>query len=205
MLQQDCRIHDLPRIMDTQANRTFIEENHHAPFPILQVYYLYGFPGGAERGGHAHKALHQLIIAISGSFDVVLDDVHEKQHHLDEWNGRRATLASHYLASLTGTKVTLPAMPSWAHPAWHLFMVRSAQRDGLQCFLHEQDIATLIHYPVPPHLQPAYREPGMAAGTLPITKRLHRDVLSLPIGPHLQVGQVDAIVSAALKFGKRDD
>jgi dTDP-4-amino-4,6-dideoxygalactose transaminase len=128
-----------------------------------------------------------------------------KLRHLDEWNGRRAAFALHYLASLTGATVTLPAVPSWADPAWHLFVVRSAQRDALQCFLQEQDIATLIHYPVPPHMQPAYRELGMAAGTLPVTERLHREVLSLPIGPHLQVDQVDAIVSAVLQFGKRDD
>ena len=128
-----------------------------------------------------------------------------KLRHLDEWNGRRAAVASHYLASLTGATVALPAVPSWADPAWHLFVVRSAQRDALQCFLQEQDIATLIHYPVPPHLQPAYRELGMAAGILPVTERLHREVLSLPIGPHLQVDQVDTIVSAVLQFGKRDD
>ena len=84
MSLQDCRILDLPRIMDTRGNLTFIEENQHVPFPIQRVYYLYDVPGGAERGGHAHKALHQLIIAISGSFDVVLDDGHEKQrHHLN--------------------------------------------------------------------------------------------------------------------------
>jgi dTDP-4-amino-4,6-dideoxygalactose transaminase len=128
-----------------------------------------------------------------------------KLRHLDEWNARRETLASHYLAGLSGAAVTLPAVPSWADPAWHVFVVRSAQRDALQRHLQEQDIATLIHYPVPPHLQPAYRELGMAAGTLPITERLHRDGLSLPIGPHLQVDQVDAIVSAVLQFGKRDD
>ena len=69
-----CQIFDLPRINDPRGNLTFIEANRHIPFDIRRVYYLYDVPGGSERGGHAHKALHQLIIAISGSFDICLDD-----------------------------------------------------------------------------------------------------------------------------------
>jgi len=81
---RDCRIVDLPKINDVRGNLTFIEENRHVPFGIKRVYYLYDVPGGAERGGHAHKELHQLIVAISGSFDVVLDDgVEKKRFHLD--------------------------------------------------------------------------------------------------------------------------
>ena len=69
-----CRIVDLPKIADPRGNLTFIEGRRHVPFDIARVYYLYDVPGGSERGGHAHKALHQLIVAMSGSFDVVLDD-----------------------------------------------------------------------------------------------------------------------------------
>jgi len=69
-----CKIIDLPKINDPRGNLTFIEGGKHVPFKIERVYYLYDVPGGAERGGHAHKELHQLIIAMSGSFDVVLDD-----------------------------------------------------------------------------------------------------------------------------------
>lgn len=84
-----CRIIDLPRIHDPRGNLTFIEGCNHVPFDIQRVYYLYDVPGGAERGGHAHKALHQLIIAMSGSFDVVLDDGNEKKRiHLNRsYNG----------------------------------------------------------------------------------------------------------------------
>jgi len=75
---------DLPKIADPRGNLTFIEGGRHVPFEIKRVYYLYDVPGGAERGGHAHKALHQLIVAMSGSFDVVLDDGYEKRRiHLN--------------------------------------------------------------------------------------------------------------------------
>lgn len=71
---ESCTIVDLPKINDPRGNLTFVEAGRHIPFDIRRVYYLYDVPGGAERGGHAHKALHQLIIAMSGSFDIHLDD-----------------------------------------------------------------------------------------------------------------------------------
>jgi len=81
---EHCKIIDFPKIADPRGNLTFIEANRHAPFEIKRVYYLYDVPGGAERGGHAHKGLHQLIIAMSGSFDIVLDDGRKKKRfHLN--------------------------------------------------------------------------------------------------------------------------
>lgn len=80
---ENCKIVELPKISDPRGNLTFIEGGDHIPFDIQRVYYLYDVPGGAERGGHAHKGLHQLIIAMSGSFDVVLDDgKNKKRMHL---------------------------------------------------------------------------------------------------------------------------
>ncbi len=80
----DCKIIDLPRINDARGNLTFIEGINHVPFEIKRVYYLYDVPGGAERGMHAHKTLQQLIVAISGSFDVILNDGYEeKRFHLN--------------------------------------------------------------------------------------------------------------------------
>lgn len=79
-----CHLVDLPKITDARGNLTFVEGSNHIPFDIKRVYYLYDVPGGAERGGHAHKGLHQLIIAISGAFDIVLDDGHQKKrYHLN--------------------------------------------------------------------------------------------------------------------------
>ena len=81
---ENCKLIDLPKIADPRGNLTFIETGTHIPFYIQRVYYLYDVPGGAERGGHAHKALDQLIIAMSGSFDVVLDDGYKKKrYHLN--------------------------------------------------------------------------------------------------------------------------
>ena len=80
----NCKIIELPQIADPRGNLTFVENSNHIPFDISRVYYLYDVPGGSERGGHAHKALNQLIIAMSGSFDVVLDDGSgEKRFHLN--------------------------------------------------------------------------------------------------------------------------
>jgi hypothetical protein len=79
MTINDCKLINLPKIDDPRGNLTFIEGGKHIPFPIKRVFYLYDVPGGADRGGHALKVCHQFLIAISGSFDVVLDDGREKK------------------------------------------------------------------------------------------------------------------------------
>jgi dTDP-4-dehydrorhamnose 3,5-epimerase-like enzyme len=85
----NCVMMDLPKITDQRGNLTFVENNRHIPFDIKRVYYLYDVPGGAHRAGHAHKSLHQFLIAMSGSFDVVLDDgMGTKRIHLNRsYNG----------------------------------------------------------------------------------------------------------------------
>jgi dTDP-4-dehydrorhamnose 3,5-epimerase-like enzyme len=81
MSLDEVRLVELPRMADDCGNITFIEGAHHVPFVIRRVYYLYDVPGGESRGGHAHKALEQLIIAASGSFDVVLDDGKQRRRY----------------------------------------------------------------------------------------------------------------------------
>jgi oxalate decarboxylase/phosphoglucose isomerase-like protein (cupin superfamily) len=76
---EDCRIIELPKIHDPHGNLTFVESDNQIPFKIQRVYHVYDVPGGAERGGHAHKNLHQFIVAMSGSFDITLDDGKDKK------------------------------------------------------------------------------------------------------------------------------
>ena len=84
MALADCRTLELPKVHDPRGNLTFVEANRHIPFDIKRVYYLYDVPGGTERGGHAHRTLHQVIIAMSGSFDVVLNDgLRAHRYHLN--------------------------------------------------------------------------------------------------------------------------
>ena len=104
---------------------------------------------------------------------------------LDEWNRRRQAIATMYLSQLDIVSLKLPHVPDWAEPVWHLFVVRSHKRDTLQQQLSEVGIGTMVHYPIPPHLQPAYSELGYKPGAFPISETIHREVLSLPMGPHL--------------------
>ena len=110
-----------------------------------------------------------------------------KLKHLDEWNSRRSQVASWYLEHLPKAFSTfgLPAVPSWAKPCWHLFVVRVKERESVQAMLAKREIGTMIHYPIPPHMQNAYKNLGYAVGSFPIAERMAQEVLSVPLGPHL--------------------
>jgi len=125
-----------------------------------------------------------------------------KLRHLDQWNGRRRALAAFYLEALADTGLVLPAVADWAEPAWHLFVVRSPDRDRLQARLAEAGVPTLIHYPIPPHRQGAYADKGWAESSFPIAERLAGEVLSLPIGPHLSRAAAEEIVEAVRKASR---
>lgn len=120
-----------------------------------------------------------------------------KLAHLDEWNARRRTIAHTYFESLQSTGLTLPHVPDFAEPAWHLFVVRHPQRNAIQQHFTDAGIGTLIHYPIPPHRQQAYADLGCAPDALPIASRMANEVLSLPMGPHLPLAQVQRVVVAA--------
>ena len=122
-----------------------------------------------------------------------------KLKYLDAWNARRAAVARRYLAALAEVpELTLPFVPAWADPAWHVFVVGHPRRDALQQHLTQAGIGTLIYYPVPPHLSPAYADLGGQAGDFPVAEQLALHTLSLPMGPHLAPEAVDE-VSAAVK------
>ena len=121
----------------------------------------------------------------------------EKLPLLDEWNERRRAVASTYssaLSDLPGLRV--PAVPNWADPVWHLYVVQSSDRNALQRRLADAGVQTHIHYPVPPHRQQAYADLDYAVGSFPIAERLATEVLSLPMGPHLSEDQVTQVVGA---------
>ena len=122
-----------------------------------------------------------------------------KLSHLDEWNARRSVIAARYQQDLAGFGLTLPYVPDWADPVWHLFVVQHPQRDALQQALTDAGVDTLIHYPIPPHRQQAYAQAGWTLGSFPLAERLADEVLSLPIGPHLDTEQVAVVIEAVKK------
>lgn len=119
-----------------------------------------------------------------------------KLEHLDDWNARRRQIAAHYHQGLADSGLCIPFVADWADPAWHLYVVRHAQRDELQEKLTRSGIVTLIHYPIPPHLQSAYADLAHKRGSLPISEKIHSEVLSLPIGPSMTLDDVERVVTA---------
>jgi len=119
-----------------------------------------------------------------------------KLRYLDEWNRRRGEIADRYQTELEAAPVRLPHVLADVLPAWHLFVVRTAYRDNLAEHLSRCGIGTMVHYPIPPHLQQAYAHLGFEEGSFPITEAVHREVLSLPIGPHLSAQQHAQVIDA---------
>jgi dTDP-4-amino-4,6-dideoxygalactose transaminase len=132
-----------------------------------------------------------------------------KLKHLDRWNARRRELAAAYQRNLAETDLILPVVPEWADPVWHLYVVRTGQRDALQRHLAAAGIEALVHYPIAPHRQQAYAElariRGLCAGSLPIAERLASEVLSLPMGPHLSAADQDLVIDSVREFFVRHD
>jgi dTDP-4-amino-4,6-dideoxygalactose transaminase len=117
-----------------------------------------------------------------------------KLQKLNEWNERRRQVAHVYFEGLRGTGLSLPFVPDWAAPAWHIFAVRHPERDRLREALEREGVGTLIHYPIPPHRQKAYSSLNMTQHNLPISEVIHREELSLPIGPHLTLKDATRVV-----------
>ena len=115
---------------------------------------------------------------------------------LDDGNAQRRRIAAFYSEQLAGLGLRLPQVPEWAEPVWHLYVIRHPQRELLAQQLSAAGIGTVVHYPVAPHLQPAYAQLGYAAGAFPISEAMHREVLSLPIGPGMTLDQAAQVVAA---------
>jgi dTDP-4-amino-4,6-dideoxygalactose transaminase len=146
--------------------------------------------------GSVRRGEHEVVGTNSRLDELQAAILRVKLRRLDEWNDRRRTLAARYLAGLAETGLVLPPSGGGLAPAWHLFVVQSPARDALQAALAADGIETLIHYPVPPHLQPAYADLGLRPGSLPVTERLATEILSLPIGPHLAAVDADRVIGA---------
>ena len=117
-----------------------------------------------------------------------------KLSKLDEWNSRRVDVAEQYLKILCkNLDLTLPFVPEWAEPVWHLFVVRHPKRYDLEKLLKTADIGTLIHYPIPPHLSDAYTDQRLNLGDFPRTEKLAKQVLSFPLHPHMQKQAINLI------------
>lgn len=123
-----------------------------------------------------------------------------KLRHLDRWNSARRDAVLHYHKLLAGGDVELPSEAPDTEAVWHLFVVRSHARDALQSHLAARGVNSVIHYPVPPHLQGAYRDGGWRQGSLPVAERLAAEVLSLPMGPTVTPAQIEAVAAAVLSF-----
>lgn len=118
---------------------------------------------------------------------------------LDEWTDRRKKIAASYFDALAHTGLILPHQPDWAEQVWHLFVVRSFNRRSLQQQLMKASISSLIHYPIAPHQQEACEGTSFPCGNLPLAELLSAEVLSLPIGPHLQPDQVASVIKVVKK------
>jgi dTDP-4-amino-4,6-dideoxygalactose transaminase len=119
---------------------------------------------------------------------------------LDGWNARRAAVADAYCSGLATSRLVLPVAAAEADHAWHLFVVRSGARDRLRSYLTSLGIQTAIHYPVAPYQQDAYRDRAWRGRRLSVSDRLHEEVLSLPMGPHLGPEQIAETVTAVRGF-----
>lgn len=126
-----------------------------------------------------------------------------KLKYLDEWNKRRKKVAQWYFETLPKSfpELILPYIPEWAEPCWHLFVVRTKKRDELQTKLSNHGISTLIHYPIPPHLQQAYDDLGYIQGDFPIAEKMAKEVLSFPMGIHLDIETLDrSVFTSGIKY-----
>lgn len=119
---------------------------------------------------------------------------------LDTWNARRKNISKRYQTELINLGLILPFVPDWAESVWHLYVVQYPQRDDLQKKLSDAGIGTIIHYPIPPHLQQAYTELGFNQGKFPLTEKIANRCISLPIGPHLDQAAVTAVITACCKL-----
>lgn len=149
-----------------------------------------------RNGGQSNRYVHEEVGINSRLDEIQAAVLRAKLPGLSQWNRRRRALAELYCRALEDTPVTPVRVLDGAESARHLFVIRAPDRDGLQESLIGEGIQTLIHYPVPAHLQPAYRNLGQGEGSCPVAEKAAREVLSLPLYPELQESQVERVAEA---------
>jgi dTDP-4-amino-4,6-dideoxygalactose transaminase len=152
--------------------------------------------------GQAKKYYHDME-GYNGRLDAIQAGIlNVKLQHLARWNEQRRERVDDYkkLFEAAGNPVCPPHEPSWSRAVYHLYVVRTDDREGLMAFLKEQGIGTGIHYPVPLHLQKAYQHLGYQQGDFPICEKVAREIVSLPMFPQLQPDQQQRVVTAVAGF-----
>lgn len=150
--------------------------------------------------GQRQRYYHEVIGINSRLDEIQAAILAAKLPHLDAWNRRRRQIAGLYTTGLAGLPVSLPCEMPGAEHVYHLYVIQAAERDRLQAFLAGRGIQTLIHYPIPAHLQPAYAGLGYKPGSLPVTERVAGAILSLPMYPQLTDAEVNRVVDAIREF-----
>jgi dTDP-4-amino-4,6-dideoxygalactose transaminase len=152
--------------------------------------------------GQSKKYYHD-IEGYNGRLDAIQAGIlRVKLRHLSEWNDQRRKCASVYdqqLVSLEGG-IVLPVQPNWAKSVYHLYVIRVPRRDELRAYLADEGIGTGIHYPIPLHLQQAYRQMEFQKGDFPVSEKITSEILSLPMYPHLQIDQQQQVMGKVQKF-----
>ena len=152
--------------------------------------------------GQAKKYYHD-VEGYNGRLDAMQAGfLHVKLNHLTKWNEQRRERAAEYgrLFKAAGNPVQTPYEPSWSRAVYHLYIVRTEDREGLMNFLKDKGIGTGIHYPIPLHLQKAYRSMNYAAGDFPVTERVAASIVSLPMFPNLNAPQQARVVEEVKQF-----
>jgi dTDP-4-amino-4,6-dideoxygalactose transaminase len=149
----------------------------------------------------SREKYHHEILAFNSRLDPMQAALlRVKLRKLDEWNDRRRAVAARYSAAFADAGPLLPpVVGDRMDPAWHLYVVQHPRRDSLREHLQAEGIGTIMHYPVPPHLTPAYEGLGLRRGSLPVAEQLADRILSLPMGPHLGPDAVEQVIEAVLR------
>ncbi len=159
---------------------------------LAETVRILGNYGSAKKYENRYKGYNSRLDEIQAAFLSV------KLAALDEVVARRNAIATYYLEKINNDKLVLPVVGEGNEHVWHLFVVRTKEREALQRFLSDRGIGTMIHYPIPPHKQEAYRE--WADISLPLTEQIHREVLSIPLYEVLEAEEIETIVTALNGF-----